>query len=111
MAARAIVVEDFAKEMERALRAVLPTTVKDIRVTPKSIYVGLEERPNRTCLTRIFGVDNHGDWHLRAVERSLDGRSVTESGRILAYSAASREGLARKAADWFSRDFAEVISQ
>lgn len=111
MVTQTIVVEDFAKEMERALRAVLPTTVKDIRITPKSIYVCLEERQNRTCFTRSFGVDNHGDWTMRAVEWSLDGRSVTESGHIWAYSAASREGLARKVADWFSRDFAEVVPQ
>lgn len=111
MATQTIVVEDFAKEMERALRAVLPGHVKDTRVTPKSIYVGLEERQNRTCLTMSFSVNNRGGWYLRSVEWSLDGRSVTESGRIWAYSATSREGLARKAADRFSRDFAEVISQ
>ena len=111
MATQTIVVEDFAKEMERALRAVLPGHVKDIRVTPKSVHAFLDEGRGAEHTLRSFGVDNRGDWHLRAIEWSLDGRSVTESGRIFAYSSASREGLARKAADWFSRDFAEVVSQ
>ena len=111
MAAQTIVVEDFAKEMELALRAVLPAHTKDIRVTPKSIYVGLEERRNRTCFTRSFSVNNLGDWSLQAIEWSLDGRTAKETGRISAYSPTSRESLARKVADWFSRDFAEVVSR
>lgn len=111
MATRTIVVEDFAKEMELALRAVLPATVKDVRVTPKSVYVGLDEGRGAAHTSRSFDVDNNGDWHLRAIEWSPEGRSATESGRIWAYSPTSREGLARKAADWFRRDFAEVVSQ
>lgn len=111
MATPAIIVEDFAKEMELALRAVLPAPVKDIRVTPKSVCTFLDEKRDGTRVSRSFGVDNCGDWHLRAIEWSQEGRSVTESGHIYAYSPTSREGLARKAADWFSRDFAEVVSQ
>lgn len=111
MATRTIVVEDFAKEMELALRAMLPSHVKDIRVTPKSVYVGLDGARGAARTSRSFGVDNRGDWHLRAIEWSPEGRAITESGRIYAYSPTSREGLARKVADWFSRDFAEVVSQ
>jgi hypothetical protein len=111
MATPAIIIEDFAKEMEKALRAVLPTHVKDVRVTPKSVSAFLDEGRGAARTSRSFGVDNHGDWHLRAIEWSPTGRTTTESGRIHAYSSTSREGLARKAADWFSRDFAEVISQ
>jgi hypothetical protein len=111
MATPAIVVEDFAKEMEAALRAVLPDHVKDVRVTPKSVYVGLDEGRGAARTTRSFDVDKHGDWHLRAIEWSPNGRSVTESGRIHAYSRTGRVGLASKASDWFSRDFAEVVSQ
>lgn len=111
MTTRTIVVEAFAEEMERALRAVLPATVKDIRVTPKSVYVGLDEGRGAAHTSRSFGVDNRGNWRLRAIEWSPDGRTVTESGHIYAYSPTSREGLARKAADWFSRNFAEVVSQ
>ena len=111
MATPAIIIEDFAKEMEKALRAVLPTHVKDVRVTPKSVCVFLDEKAGATRTSRSFGVDNHGDWHLRAIDWSPEGRSVTESGHIHAYSRVSRVGLARKAADWFSRDFAEVVSQ
>lgn len=111
MATPAIIIEDFAKEMEKALRAVLPTHVKDVRVTPKSVCAFLDEKRDGTRVSRDFGVDNRGDWHLRAIEWSLDGRSVTESGRIHAYSPTSREGLARKVADWFSRDLDEVISK
>lgn len=111
MAAQTIIIEDFAKEMERALRAVLPAHVKDIRVTPKSVYVSLDEGRGAARTTRTFGVDKHGDWHLRAIEWSPDGRSVTESGHIHPYSRTGRVGLASKASDWFSRDFAEVVSQ
>lgn len=111
MATRIIIVEDFAKEMETALRAALPAHVKDIRVTPKSVCIFLDEGRGAEHTSRSFGVDNRGDWHLRAIEWSPDGRSVTESGHIRAYSQVSRVGLARKAADWFSRDFAEVVSQ
>ena len=111
MATPAIVVEDFAKEMEAALRAVLPDHVKDVRVTPKSVCAFLDEKRGGTRVSRGFGVDNRGDWHLRAIEWSPEGRSVTESGHIYAYLPTSREGLVRKAADWFSRDFAEVVSQ
>ena len=111
MATQAIIIEDFAKEMERALRAVLPAHVKDIRVTPKSVCVFFDEKRGATHTSRGFDVDNRGDWHLRAIEWSLDGRSVTESGRIHAYSRTGRAGLASKAADWFARDFAEVVSQ
>lgn len=111
MATPAIVVEDFAKEMEAALRAALPTHVKDVRVTPKSVCAFLDEKRGGTRVSRGFGVDNRGNWHLRAIEWSPDGRSVTESGRIHAYSRTGRGGLASKAADWFARDFAEVISQ
>lgn len=111
MTTRTIVVEAFAEEMERALRGVLPATVKDVRVTPKSVYVGLDEGQGAARTSRSFGVDNRGNWYLRAIEWSPDGRAVTESGHIYAYSSTSREGLARKAADWFSRSFAEVVSQ
>lgn len=111
METRSIVVECFAEEMERALRNVLPAHVRDIRVTPKSVYVGLDEGRGEARTSRSFGVDSHGDWHLRAIDWSPEGRSVTESGHIRAYSQVSRVGLARKAADWFSRDFAEVVSQ
>lgn len=111
MATPAIIIEDFAKEMEKALRAVLPAHVKDIRVTPKSVCIFLDEGKGAASTSRSFGVDNRGDWHLRAIEWSPDGRSVTESGRIYAYSSTSREGLARKVADWFSQDFAEVVAQ
>ena len=111
MATPASIIEDFAKEMEKALRAVLPTHVKDVRVTPKSVCAFLGEKRGGTSVSRSFGVDNRGDWHLRAIEWSPTGRTTTESGRIHAYSSTSREGLARKAADWFARDFAEVVSQ
>lgn len=111
MATPAITIEDFAKEMEKALRAVLPTHVKDVRVTPKSVCAFLDEKNDGTLVSRIFGVDNHGDWHLRAIEWSPTGRTTTESGRIHPYSRTGRAGLASKASDWFSRDFAEVISQ
>ena len=111
METRSIVVECFAEEMERALRDVLPAHVRDIRVTPKSVCVFLDEKAGATRTSRSFGVDNRGDWHLRAIDWSPEGRSVTESGHIHAYSRVSRVGLARKAADWFSRDFAEVVSQ
>lgn len=111
MATRTIVVEDFAKEMELALRAVLPAHVKDIRVTPKSVYVGLDEGRGAARTSRSFGVDNRGDWHLRAIEWSPEGRTVTESGHIHAYSPTSREGLARKVAGWFQQDFAGVVAQ
>lgn len=111
MTTRAIVVEDFAKEMGAALRAVLPAHVKDIRVTPKSVCVFLDEGRGLARTSRSFGVDNRGDWHLRAIDWSPEGRTATESGRIWAYSATSRERLARKAADWFLRDFAEVVAQ
>lgn len=111
MATPAIIIEDFAKEMEKALRAVLPTHVKDIRVTPKSVCVFLDEGRGLACTSRSFGVDNRGDWHMRAIEWSQTGRSVTESGRIHPYSRTGRAGLASKASDWFSRDFAEVVSQ
>ena len=111
MATPAIIIEDFAKEMERALRAVLPAHVRDIRVTPKSVCVFFDEKRGATHTSKSFGVDSHGDWHLRAIDWSPEGRSTTESGHIYAYSPTSREGLARKAADWFSRDFAEVVSQ
>lgn len=106
-----IIVETFAEEMSKALRAVLPAHVKDVRVTPKSVCVFLDEGRGAEHTSRSFGVDSRGDWHLRAIEWSPEGRSVTESGRIYAYSSTSREGLARKAADWFSRDFAEVVAQ
>lgn len=111
MATPAIIIEDFSKEMEKALRAVLPTHVKDVRVTPKSVYVGLDEGRGAARTSRSFGVDNCGYWHLRAIEWSPTGRTTTESGRIHAYSRTGRGGLASKAADWFARDFAEVISQ
>ena len=111
MATPAIIVEAFAEEMEKALRAELPAHVKDIRVTPKSVHIFLDEKWDGARVSRSFGVDNHGDWHLQAIDWSPDGRSVTETGRIHAYYPTSREGLARKAADWFSRDFAEVVSQ
>nr|DAU92780.1 MAG TPA: hypothetical protein [Caudoviricetes sp.] len=111
MATRPIVVEAFAEEMELALRAALPAYVKDIRVTPKSVYVGLDGVRGAARTSRSFGVDNRGDWYLRAIEWSPEGRTVTESGRIYAYSPTSREGLARKAADWFRRDFTEVVAQ
>lgn len=111
MATPAIIIEDFAKEMEKALRAVLPAHIKDIRVTPKSVCAFLDEKRDGTRVSRDFGVDNRGDWHLRAIEWSPTGRTTTESGRIHAYSRTGRGGLASKAADWFARDFAEVISQ
>lgn len=111
MATPAIIIDDFAKEMGRALRDVLPTNVRDIRVTPKSVHVFLDGEMGGTRVSRSFGVDNHGDWHPRAIDWSPEGRSITESGRIHAYSRTGRVGLARKAADWFSRDFAEVVSQ
>lgn len=111
MATPAIIVEDFAKEMERALRDVLPSPVTDIRVTPKSVCAFLDEQRDGTHVSRSFGVDNHGDWLLRAIEWSPTGRTTTESGRIHAYSRTGRVGLASKAADWFARDFAEVVSQ
>lgn len=111
MATQTIIVEDFAKEMERALRAVLPAHVKNVRVTPKSVCAFLDEKRDGTLVSRSFGVDNCGDWHLQAIEWSPTGRTTTESGHIHAYSSASREGLARKAADWFSRGFAEVAAQ
>ena len=107
----ATIVESFAEEMEKALQAVLPTHVKDIRVTPKSVCAFLDEKRDGTRVSRSFGVDNCGDWHLRAIEWSPTGRTTTESGRIHAYSRTGRAGLARKAADWFSRDFAEVVAQ
>lgn len=106
-----LVVEDFAAEMEKALRAVIPAHVRDIRVTPKSVCAFLDEGRGKAGTSRSFCVDNLGDWTLRAIEWSPTGRSVTESGRISSYSPTSREGLARKAADWFSRDFAEVVAQ
>jgi len=108
---RTIAVEDFGKEMEAALRAVLPTHVEDMRVTPKNVYVFLGEREGETRTRRSFGVDNGGHWTLRLIEQSLTCRTVTETGRVRAYSSASREGLARKVADWFSQGFAEVVSQ
>lgn len=111
MATPAIIIEDFAKEMEKALRAVLPTHVRDVRVTPKSVCAFLDEKRDGTLVSRGFGVDNRGDWTLRAIEWSPEGRSVTESGHFHAYSRTGRAGLARKAAGWFSRDFAEVVSQ
>ena len=111
MATQTIIIEDFAKEMERALRAVLPAHVKDIRVTPKSVCVFFDEKRGATRTSRSFGVDNRGYWTLRAIERSLTVQTLTETGRIRAYSSAGREGLARKAADWFSRGFAEVAAQ
>ena len=111
MATPAIIIEDFAEEMEKALRAALPTHVKDVRVTPKSVCAFLDEKRDGTRVSRSFGVDNRGDWHLRAIEWSPTGRTTTESGRIHAYSRTGRGGLASKAADWFARDFAEVISQ
>lgn len=111
MATPAIIIEDFAEEMEKALRAVLPTHVKDVRVTPKSVFAFLDEKRDGTRVSRSFGVDNRGDWHLRAIEWSPTGRTTVESGRIHAYSRTGRVGLASKAADWFSRDFAEVVSQ
>lgn len=111
MATRTIIIEDFAKEMERALRAVLPAHVKDIRVTPKSVCVFFDEKRGAPHTSRSFGVDNRGYWTLRAIEWSPTGRTTTESGRIHAYSRTGRGGLASKAADWFARDFAEVISQ
>ena len=111
MATQTIIIEDFAKEMERALRAVLPAHVKDIRVTSKSVCVFFDEKRGATRTSRSFGVDGRGYWTLRAIERSLTVRTVTETGRIRAYSSAGREELARKAADWFSRGFAEVAAQ
>ena len=111
MATPAIIIEDFAEEMEKALRAVLPAHVKDVRVTPKSVHIFLDEKRDGTRVSRSFGVDNCGDWHLRAIEWSPTGRTATESGRIHAYSRTGRVGLASKASDWFSRDFAEVVSQ
>lgn len=111
MATQTIIIEDFAKEMERALRAVLPAHVKDIRVTPKSVSIFLDEKRGATHTSKSLGVDNRGYWHLRAIEWSLTGRTATESGRIHAYSRTGREGLARKAADWFARDFAEEVAQ
>lgn len=111
MATSAIIIYDFAKEMEKALRAALPTHVKDVRVTPKSVCAFLDENRGGTFVSRDFGVDNRGDWHLRAIEWSPEGRSVTESGRIHPYSRTERVGLASKAADWFSRGFAEVAAQ
>ena len=62
MATLTIVVESFAEGMERALRAALPAHVKDIRVTPKSVYVGLDEARGAARTSRSFGVDNRGDW-------------------------------------------------
>lgn len=111
MATPAIIIEDFAKEMEKALRAVLPTHVKDVRVTPKSVCAFLDEKRDGTSVSRVFDVDNHGDWHLRAIEWSPTGRTATESGRIHPYSRTERVGLASKAADWFSRGSAEVAAQ
>ena len=111
MVTPAIIVKDFVENMERALRDVLPAHVRDIRVTPTSVYVGLDETRDGIHVSRSFSVDNRGDWHLQAIEWSLTGRTATESGRIYAYSRTGRVGLARKAVDWFSRDFAEVISQ
>ena len=111
MATPAIIVENFAEEMDKALRAVLPAHVKDVRVTPKSVCAFLDEGRGAAHTSRDFGVDNRGDWHLRAIEWSPEGRSVTKSGRIHPYSRTERVGLARKAADWFSRDFAEVVAQ
>lgn len=111
MATSAISIEDFAEEMEKALRAVLPTHVKDVRVTPKSVCAFLDEKRDGTRVSRSFGVDNRGDWHLRAIEWSPTGRTTVESGRIRAYSRTGRVGLASKASDWFSRDFADVVSQ
>lgn len=111
METRSIPVEDFAKEMELALRAVLPVRVKDIRVTPKSVFVFLDEGRGATRISKSFGADSRGHWTLRVIERSSTVRTITETGRIRAYSSEGREGLARKAADWFSRDIAEVISQ
>lgn len=111
MATSAISIEDFAEEMEKALRAALPTYVKDVRVTPKSVCAFLDEMRGGTRVSRGFGVDSRGDWYLRAIEWSPEGRSVTESGRIRTYSRTGRVGLASKASDWFSRDFAEVVSQ
>lgn len=111
MATSAIIIYDFAKEMEKALRAALPAHVKDVRVTPKSVCAFLDEGRGLACTSRSFGVDNRGDWHLRAIEWSPEGRSVTESGHIHPYSRTERVGLASKAADWFSRGFAEVAAQ
>lgn len=105
-----IVTEDFAAEMERALRDALPDHVKDIRVTTKGVYVGLEEGRKRDAVTRSFTVDSRGDWALRAIEWSPDGRATTESGHIRPYTQ-DRVRLAKKAADWFSRDFTEVVSR
>ena len=111
MATPAIIIEDFAEEMEKALRAVLPNHVKDVRVTPKSVYAFLDEKRDGTRVSKSFGVDNRRHWTLRAIERSLTVRTLTETGRIRAYSSAGREGFARKAAGWFSRGFAEVAAQ
>lgn len=111
MATPAIIVEAFAEEMEKALRDVLPAHVKDVRVTPKSVCAFLDEKRDGTRVSRSFGVDNRGDWHLRAIEWSPTGRTTTESGRIHAYTHAGREGLARKAGDWFSQDLAEEVAQ
>ena len=111
MATQTIIIEDFAKEMERAPRAALPAHVRDTRVTPKSVCVFFDEKRGATRTSRSFGVDNHGYWSLRAIERSLTTRTLTESGRIHAYSSAGLEGLARKAADWFSQDLAEEVAQ
>lgn len=111
MATPAIISEDFAEEMGKALRAVLPTHVKYVLVTSKSVSAFLDENRDGIRVSRSFGVDNRGDWHLRAIEWSPTGRTTTESGRIHAYSRTGRVGLASKAADWFSRDFEEVVSQ
>lgn len=111
MATQTILIEDFAKEMERALRAVLPAHVKDIRVTPKSVCVFFDEKRGATHTSKSFGVDNRGYWTLRAIERSLTVRTLTETGRIHAYTHAGREGLARKAGDWFSQGLAEEVAQ
>lgn len=111
MATQTVIIEDFAKEMERALRAVLPAHVQDIRVTPKSVCVFFDEKRGATHTSKSFGVDNHGHWTLRAIEWSPTARTLTEAGRIRAYTHADREGLARKARDWFSQDLTEEVAQ
>lgn len=111
METRVYLVEDFVKEVADELRYVLPAHVKDIRVTPKSVYVGLHEGRGAERTSRSFSADNRGYWHLQAIDWSPEGRCVTESGRLYAYTPTNPEWIARKAADWFSRDFAELVAQ